>query len=76
MVKETILTNKFFQHLLDLLFQSPLGEVVKETIDWQDMPAEIRMFQSPLGEVVKETKRAMQRRESANNCFNPLSGKW
>ena len=38
-------------------FQSPLGEVVKETFESDDVTVEVAtgMFQSPLGEVVKET---------------------
>ena len=36
------------------MFQSPLGEVVKETKD-PTQPTVFLEFQSPLGEVVKET---------------------
>jgi hypothetical protein len=66
---------------LDLvfLFQSPLGEVVKETpYYWSESQTPLPIqeeFQSPLGEVVKETFWSeyfvdwLQR-------FNPLSGKW
>ncbi len=36
-------------------FQSPLGEVVKETLPGQKDPGKDLRFQSPLGEVVKET---------------------
>ena len=35
-------------------FQSPLGEVVKETVK-ACLPNSLSKFQSPLGEVVKET---------------------
>jgi len=37
------------------VFQSPLGEVVKETYKERVTPSTLK-FQSPLGEVVKETK--------------------
>ena len=36
-------------------FQSPLGEVVKETVWVDHVCCNEKMFQSPLGEVVKET---------------------
>ena len=42
--------------ILDLQFQSPLGEVVKETTIGC-LPELSEAFQSPLGEVVKETIR-------------------
>ncbi len=37
------------------MFQSPLGEVVKETKTVIKIPLTVKTFQSPLGEVVKET---------------------
>ncbi len=37
------------------MFQSPLGEVVKETMQVPGMAGVVLEFQSPLGEVVKET---------------------
>ncbi len=37
------------------MFQSPLGEVVKETAVGTVFPSGSSVFQSPLGEVVKET---------------------
>ena len=56
-------------------FQSPLGEVVKETSKKRRKLRGSFMFQSPLGEVVKETA-AARLPVSAFKCFNPLSGKW
>ena len=56
-------------------FQSPLGEVVKETIIlWFVLMTYTMKFQSPLGEVVKETRIFFT--EWPHLCFNPLSGKW
>ena len=57
-------------------FQSPLGEVVKETNSNPDrLISRALLFQSPLGEVVKETMTGPDM-GSAQNRFNPLSGKW
>ncbi len=60
-------------------FQSPLGEVVKETAAAAKNPrlAELNEFQSPLGEVVKETGVVLTFfNVDLTSCFNPLSGKW
>ena len=59
----------------NLLFQSPFGEVVKETIptDWDRLIRE--KFQSPFGEVVKETG-LYPDQATTHYGFNPLSGKW
>ena len=61
-----------------MLFQSPLGEVVKETFNYSNNKAvtEALKFQSPLGEVVKETKPHFDYTSSIPRRFNPLSGKW
>ncbi len=57
------------------VFQSPLGEVVKETLNQMQQLLGEAEFQSPLGEVVKETQlEVIKLPQSA--CFNPLSGKW
>ena len=42
------------------MFQSPLGEVVKETLMEYPRPLLAQgLFQSPLGEAVKETRREL-----------------
>ena len=46
---------KFNLALVSFMFQSPLGEVVKETIKEEMLTEYRKKFQSPLGEVVKET---------------------
>ncbi len=59
------------------MFQSPLGEVVKETIKAEIAANQSakKLFQSPLGEVVKETMLRSLGILLAKG-FNPLSGKW
>ena len=58
------------------MFQSPLGEVVKETrVDAIETPGRFT-FQSPLGEVVKETLILRNTLSGPLLRFNPLSGKW
>ena len=60
-------------------FQSPLGEVVKETSPMFHITIQepVLGFQSPLGEVVKETcKKLFQLVQEQEGRFNPLSGKW
>ena len=55
MVKETAMQDK--NHENDMKrFQSPLGEVVKETWQRRILLKLGYLFQSPLGEVVKETR--------------------
>ena len=75
MVKETL------NHLMYLVgdvqtFQSPLGEVVKETTAGITKVQVTIPFQSPLGEVVKETNSSPNQFGVQGVCFNPLSGKW
>ncbi len=67
-----------FIGLFILRFQSPLGEVVKETHrSWKYQDRSIaKQFQSPLGEVVKETNILDLSKKWRQGCFNPLSGKW
>ena len=60
---------------LRYLFQSPLGEVVKETVVGSGNSSDI-VFQSPLGEVVKETIQDISVVLEHLESFNPLSGKW
>ncbi len=58
-------------HLLNFSvsrFQSPLGEVVKETVSSVNWKGWLRKFQSPLGEVVKETIRNSP--ALFNNCVS------
>ena len=73
MVKETIIVR-----YLDFCskFQSPLGEVVKETQHRDQSLARNQEFQSPLGEVVKETESTTEKASVTSVSFNPLSGKW
>ena len=61
-----------------LSFQSPLGEVVKETMRTNTEMINISgPFQSPLGEVVKETRKPRYTSQVlGQGGFNPLSGKW
>ncbi len=58
------------------VFQSPLGEVVKETGEYVEEARRRGFeFQSPLGEVVKETYYPLTSLHLSKS-FNPLSGKW
>ncbi len=56
-------------------FQSPLGEVVKETLLYGGLTPDVLVFQSPLGEVVKETRFTIrQRRKRFHNVSIPSRG--